>query len=142
MRILLFFLLIASTSSMAFAIPSRVADGVVQFAIADVSGRTAWTEAERDALIGVHGAGSVTNYTPASYEVNLSTCLVIIIDGKVEEGFTNYTEWISCQTKPGLRRKIRRIRQLIDSMSDLPASETADLRQRAGWIRSYYNTLP
>jgi len=124
------------------AIPSRIADGKVQFVVANVSGIDAWSEAEKAQLIAQYGSGNVTNYTPAAYEVNLSTCLVIIIDGQLEEGFTNYTEWISCQTRPGLRRKIRKIRQLIDSMSDLPASETAELRQRAGWIRSYYNSLP
>lgn len=79
---------------------------------------------------------------PETWEINLSTTLVVIIDGKMEEKFENHDEWVSCQTKLGLKRKIRKIRALIDSMSDLPAADSKDLKERAGWLKSYFQSLP
>lgn len=79
---------------------------------------------------------------PQDFEVNLSTTIVVIIDDKIEIGFDNYSDWLSCQTRSGLRRKYRKIQATIDSFGALPASLAADLRERAGWLRSYYLSLP
>ncbi|MEK7578258.1 MAG: hypothetical protein AAB456_00870 [Patescibacteria group bacterium] len=128
--------------SPAFATPVRIVDGIPKFAISQVSGFPAWTQAEEASLVEAHGGGNIVALVPANYEINLSTTLVIDIDGDIEIKFNSYTEWISCQTRRGLKRKIRKIRQLIDSLSDLPASESLELRQRAGWVKSYYQSLP
>ncbi len=85
---------------------------------------------------------SCTATAPQDFEINLSTTLVVIIDGKLEFGFENYSDWQDCQTKAGLRRKYRKIQLIIDSFGILPASLTQDLRERAGWLRSYYLSLP
>lgn len=85
---------------------------------------------------------SCTITAPQDYEVNLSTCLVVVIDGKLELGFDNYSDWLDCQTKAGLRRKYRKLQAIIDSFGVLPAALTSDLRERAGWLRSYYLSLP
>lgn len=66
-------------------------------------------------------------------EINISTICVT---------FENYTDFQSCKTKAGLEKKIREIRAQLDSMSDLPALRTRDLRERVGWIKSYYQGLP
>lgn len=136
------FLIIGLAASAAFATPVRIVDGIPKFAISQVSGFPAWTQAEEDSLVTIHGSADIVPLVPANYEINLSTTLVISIDGEVEIKFKSYTEWISCQTRAGLRRKIRKIRQLIDSMSDLPASESLELRQRAGWLKAFYTSLP
>ena len=77
--------------------------------------------------------GDFVIYTPQDYEINLSTCI---------SGFENYSDWLSCQTRQGLRKKIKVMRSEFDSMADLPASERLDLRQRLSWLISYYLTLP
>lgn len=128
--------------STVHATPARVLDGVLQFAISTVGGLPVFTQAEKDQAISENPGGNVVDLTPQSFEVNLSTCLVVTIDGIAEENFKSYSEWLSCQTKAGLKRKIRKIRELIDSMSDLPLSESKDLKERAGWIKSYYQSLP
>lgn len=96
------------------------------------------SQAEKDFALST---GAI-DMTAQPFEVNLSTCLVIVIDGKVELGFENYSDWMSCQTKAGLKRKVRKIRALIDSMSDLPAIDSKDLKERAGWVKAYYLALP
>lgn len=128
--------------NLAVATPVRIVDGTPQFAISQVSGFPAWTQAEQDNLVATYGGGSIVLLAPANYEVNLSTTLMVTIDGFLEVRFASYDEWISCQTRAGLKRKVRRIREMIDSMSDLPASESLELRQRAGWLRAYYLSLP
>lgn len=121
MKKLFFASLLLFLSRGAHATPASISEGQVIFAAQDSQGNL---------------------LTPTNWEVNLSTCLVIVIDGKIELGFDSYQDWIDCQTKAGLKRKIRKIRQLIDSMSDLPLVDSKDLKERAGWIKSYYQTLP
>ena len=83
-----------------------------------------------------------TATAPQDYEVNLATTLVIVINGKTELGFDNYSDWLECQTKAGLLRKFRKVQAVIDSYGSLPASLTSELRERAGWLRAYYLSLP
>ncbi len=141
MKTIIFTSLILIISTVAQAIPSRINNGKVEFAIATVDGFPAYSQQQINDLEAEKGVQAIS-VTPATYEINLSTCLMVVIDGEVESGFANYSEWISCQTKAGLKRKVRKIRQLIDSMSDLPAADSKDLRERAGWLKSYYLSLP
>ncbi len=85
---------------------------------------------------------SCTVSAPQAYEVNLSTTLVVVINGKMELGFENYSDWLECQTKAGLLRKYRKFQAILDSYGSLPASLTTDLRERAGWLKAYYLSLP
>lgn len=94
----------------------------------------------RIAFVGY--CASCTLTAPQDFEVNLATTLVVVIDGRLEFGFENYSDWQNCQTKTGLRRKYRQIQSIIDSFGILPASLTQELRERAGWLRSYYLSLP
>ena len=122
MKIWIFiFLLSGLTVNKAFATDSSVIDGKVKF---------------------IEACSSCPAITPESWEINLSTTLVVVIDGRRELGFRNYSEWIDCQNRAGLRRKYRQLQTIIDSHGALPASLTQDLRERAGWLRSYYLSLP
>lgn len=130
-KILFLFCLCFSAASIVRANPIAVVEGKPVFFVYA-------SQAEKDFALST---GAI-DMTAQPFEVNLSTCLVIVIDGKVELGFENYSDWMSCQTKAGLKRKVRKIRALIDSMSDLPAIDSKDLKERAGWVKAYYLALP
>lgn len=149
MRLLFAVFLLFIFGSAAHALEARIKDdGTVEFAISRIGTTPIWTTEEKNRVQTSINAFSATSpvtlptLTPAAFEVNLSTCLIIIVDGEIEIVFENYSDWIGCQTRAGLRRKIRKIRTLINSFSDLPASATAEIRERMGWVLSYYNTLP
>lgn len=143
MKTWLFILLLClGTFNMAFATPSRWRDGKIEFAVSTVGGAPAFSTAEQDALALANPAGQVVAQVTQGFEVNLSTCLIIYLDGNFVSGFANNTEFMQCQTKAGLKRKVMQLRDLIDAMSDLPASDSADFKSRAGWLKSYYQTLP
>lgn len=143
------FIILGSFAALSFATGSRVKmDGSVEFAMGKYGSQLLWTAQEIQdvqtalAIFSATSPVSVTLLTPADYEVNLSTCLIVSIDGKNAVYFESYSDWILCQTKVGLKKKVRRIRALLDSMSDLPASDSKDLKERYGWIKSYYLSLP
>src|SRR3990167_10491083 len=57
---------------------SRMVDGKVQFAVAEVNGVPAWTEAEKDAMVANITAMStvtlnVADYEPTAFEVSIAT---------------------------------------------------------------------
>lgn len=135
-------LVLLAFSKLAWGTPVSVVAGKPNFAISDVSGHPAFTVAEQTMLLAAYG-GSAIPYTPQAFEVNLSTCLYYVgADGEILISFQNNDEWLSCQTKVGLKRFIRKVRILIDSMSDLPAADRVEINQRAGWVRAYFQTLP
>lgn len=123
----------------AFATPARVSNGKVEFAIAVIASTPSWSQAERTAAIAA--GKTVVDLTPLDWEVNLSTCLVVDL-GFLKVGFENFSDWSECQTRMGLKRKVMAVRALINSMSDLPASDSSDLNERARWLKSYYLSLP
>ena len=124
------------------AVPSRLTDGNVEFAIATVGETAVFNLEEKTRLFAKNPTAPVVDLTPKSWEVNLSTCLVVVISGEKLVGFDNYSDYLACQTLVGLKKKIRKIRQVIDSMSDLSPSETLDLKNRLGWLNAYYQSLP
>jgi hypothetical protein len=79
---------------------------------------------------------------PELWEINLSTTLFVLdAEGKTIMRWKNYSEWLECQTQKGLKKKIMEIRGKIDSMSDFSASDSRDLKERIGWLKSYYQSL-
>ena len=148
MKLISIFVALFWTSHALAVTPSMIVDGSVKFAIGSINGLVYFDAQKMQSDINSYNATvtstplTIVNYTPAQWEISLSTCLWISVDGKIEEKFKSYDEWLACQTRIGLKSKISRIRTLIDSMSDLPASESRDLRERAGWLKSYYLSLP
>lgn len=83
--------------------------------------------------------------TPDQWEINLSTCITLTIGKYVIISINGPDDWAECQTRVGLKARFIRIRPIIDALtSDFPASDPllVDLKQRFGWLKSYYLTLP
>lgn len=83
--------------------------------------------------------------TPDPWEVNLSTCLTLTIGKFTILAFVGPEDWAECQTRIGLKARFIQIRPLIDALTaDFPANDPllVDLKQRFGWLKSYYLSLP
>ena len=125
MKFILIVLLFSSWIQKVYATPSRLVDSTVDFS-------------QRNEITGQY-----ESFSPLDFEINLSTCIPYQgEDGKWLVKFENHSDWLSCQTRRGLKRKIRQLRQQFDSLSDFTAAERRDLRQRLDWLISYYQTLP
>ena len=121
--------------------PSRWVDGVIQFAYGQIGSTNAWTASEYNQMVGDCVGSCVTQvYLPATWEVNLSTCIVYLTDKY--RAFDNYSDWMSVRTRNGLLRKIQALRLEYDSMVDLPVADKKDLKQRYDWLKSYFQSLP
>lgn len=119
----------------AWATPSRWVDGQIQFAIATVDGKSAWTTQERDAI--TVGTSVVVALTPSVPELNLSTAMVTGDTIK----WRNYSEYLDCQNRVGLIKKFRELKAEFDSANDLNDFK-ADIRARIRWMIQYYQSLP
>lgn len=89
--------------------PSRIIDGKIEFAIADVDGITCWSESEKqkqlDSFVVRGGtsplAATVVDYTPTQYEKFLSTSTI---------KFQNYSEFKSAiESKESLRNAYKKL---------------------------------
>lgn len=109
----------------------------IDFATATVNGFAVF---DGDELSGVEKferykgrAVIIQNYVATDIEINISTCVL---------KFSGAGDFVQCQTKQGIKNKIKDLRRQIDESSDFPNAETRDLRERLGWLRSYYQGLP
>ena len=121
--------------------PSRLNDGVVKFAYGNVGSTMAWSASAYDQMVeDCVGACPQQTYSPALWEINLSTC--IAFQTEKYRAFDNYSDWMAVRTKKGLRRKVQAMRLEYDSMQDLSAGDKVDIIQRYNWLKSYYNQIP
>ena len=133
----LVFPLICLYAAVLFATDSRWRDGKIEFSHAEINGWECWTKTEKDEIVNRHKNSSFTltvnDIIPSEIEINLSTCPL---------RHENYQSYMDSFTKKGMRPHIKELRRAIDESTDLPVSETVDLRQRLRWLLSYYNSLP
>ena len=145
MKVFILFVSTWVSAAYSFATPSRMIDGKIQFAVSQVNGVTCWTTGEKQFQIDQYNLSSgsfplvISDFALINYEINLATCTLSDPRGN---SFENYADFIQCQTRQGLAKKIRTIRSFIDSSSDLPVAELLDYLQRIRWLKAYYLSLP
>jgi len=69
---------------------------------------------------------------PSNIELNISTCVY---------KFDNYSDFVSCKTKSGLKNKIIELKRMLNERVDFLDAETIDLQRRYDWLKSYYESL-
>ena len=142
MKKLIFTLLILTVTSPLFSqTPARMMDGYLQFVAWNADGNFFFTDAEKDAYVN-----SITSFTPVvsavvpePYEVNLSTCIKFL-DGR--RAYSNLSDWLSCNTRAGLREKVKLLKQEYDQLADIDDVDKVDAISRYRWLKSYYKGLP
>lgn len=137
------FLLSALTLNKAWPVPTRLFGDQIQFATYLFDDVPVFDQRGYIQALVNYPNAVIVSTSAASWEVNLSTILVVNLgDGNLSIGWENNSDFLACQTRKGLKRKVMQIRAAINSMSDLPAADSDDLKNRATWVKSYYLSLP
>ena len=145
MKVFILFVSTWASASYPFATPSRMIDGKIQFAVSEVNGVTCWTTQDKQFQVDQYNLSSgsfplvISDFALINYEINLATCVLSDSSGN---SFENHADFIQCQTRQGLAKKIRTMRSFIESSSDLPIGTLLDYLQRIRWLKSYYISLP
>lgn len=120
--------------------PSRLTDGRIEFAIGKVFDQVVWNEREKSDLIASFVISPSTPVivfsplVPENYEINLSTCI---------RQFENHSDFLACQTKKGLRKKLKGLRDSLQDSQDVGDNlAVRDFKERLEWIKSYGKGLP
>ena len=130
-------IIVFGLSSLAIATPAKVVDGTVMFPVATFNGQTVWTVAEKDDMVSRYNdkisskSATVATLTPEDYEINIAT-----IVGR----FKSYSNFLSHQTKEGLKPKLLEFKQELDLLKDLGETNPT-LQRKYDWLKHYYGTL-
>lgn len=122
------FLLIAANS---WATPSRYVDGRIQFAVATVDGKLAWSTVERDLM--TVGTSVVVALTPSLIELNTSSLTAI----------KNYSDYQNLQSRNGLQSLMLNLYMnslLCADLGDATCVKQIDTKYQI--LKAYYQTLP
>lgn len=128
--------IVLSFTASGFAAPARLVDSKPQFAVATVDGDPVFSSKEKDDEVATREAKGrtpvVVDVSPSATEITLSTTI-----GR----FSNYSDFLACQTRAGLRRKYIELKVFLDVAQDLN-DDFEDIRARIRWIKQYYQSLP
>ena len=124
-------------STLLWSAESRLTDGKVEFAIATVDSEPVFNEMEKQTKIKDKEAKKKapnvkTVSLPSNIELNISTCVY---------KFDNYSDFVSCKTKSGLKNKIIELKRMLNERVDFLDAGTIDLQRRYDWLKSYYESL-